>query len=149
MEHYEWMNEQVRQEIEDLQRTYGFDEDEALAYWHLRHAGILGMAGQADLVLGRDRDDALEVAESTSPLLVGAAGAGLDEHVAAVDPDDVESLQDLVVAAFRDADGTLTTRSATCWRSGRSCSFPSSAGPRPSSSAAASHSPSRSGPAAM
>jgi hypothetical protein len=35
VEHYEWMNAQVRQEIEDLQRTYGFDEDKALAYWHL------------------------------------------------------------------------------------------------------------------
>jgi len=44
VEHYEWMNDQVRQEIEDLQRTYGFDEDEALAYWHLRHAGILLLA---------------------------------------------------------------------------------------------------------
>src|SRR5688500_15206629 len=38
------MNEQVRKEIEDLQRTYGFDEDEALAYWHLRHAGTLLLA---------------------------------------------------------------------------------------------------------
>jgi len=38
------MNDQVRQEIEDLQRTYGFDEDEVLAYWHLRHAGILLLA---------------------------------------------------------------------------------------------------------
>ena len=37
VEHYEWMNDQIRKEIEDLQRTYGFDEDEALAYWHLRH----------------------------------------------------------------------------------------------------------------
>jgi hypothetical protein len=44
VEHYEWMNDQVRQEIEDLQRTYGFDEDEALAYWHLRHAGTLLLA---------------------------------------------------------------------------------------------------------
>jgi hypothetical protein len=44
VEHYEWMNDQVRQEIEDLQRTYGFDENEALAYWHLRHAGILLLA---------------------------------------------------------------------------------------------------------
>jgi hypothetical protein len=35
MEHYEWMNDQVRKEIEDLQRSYGFDEDEALAYWRL------------------------------------------------------------------------------------------------------------------
>ena len=44
VEHYEWMNDQVRKEIEDLQRSYGFDEDEALAYWHLRHAGILLLA---------------------------------------------------------------------------------------------------------
>ena len=44
MEHYEWMNDQVREEIETLQRTYGFDEDEALAYWHLRHAGTLLLA---------------------------------------------------------------------------------------------------------
>jgi hypothetical protein len=44
VEHYEWMNDQVRKEIEDLQRTYGLDEDEALAYWQLRHAGILLLA---------------------------------------------------------------------------------------------------------
>jgi len=44
VEHYEWMNDQVRQEIEDLQRSYGFDKDEALAYWHLRHAGTLLLA---------------------------------------------------------------------------------------------------------
>jgi hypothetical protein len=31
VEHYEWMNDQVREEIETLQRTYGFDKDEALA----------------------------------------------------------------------------------------------------------------------
>jgi hypothetical protein len=44
VEHYEWMNDQVRKDIEDLQRTYGFDADEALAYWHLRHAGTLLLA---------------------------------------------------------------------------------------------------------
>jgi hypothetical protein len=55
VEHYEWMNDQVRKEIEDLQRTHGFDEDEALAYWHLRHAGIL--------LLAMRRTDALERAE--------------------------------------------------------------------------------------
>jgi hypothetical protein len=32
VEHYEWMNDQLRQEIEELQRTYGFDKEEALAY---------------------------------------------------------------------------------------------------------------------
>jgi hypothetical protein len=44
VEHYEWMNDEVRKEIEDLQRTYGFDEDEELPYWHLRHAGTLLLA---------------------------------------------------------------------------------------------------------
>jgi hypothetical protein len=33
--------DQIRQQIEDLQRTCGFDEDEALAYWHLRHGATL------------------------------------------------------------------------------------------------------------
>ena len=55
MEHYEWMNDQLRKEIEDLQHTYGFDEDEALAYWHLRHAGTL--------LLAMRRTDAPERAE--------------------------------------------------------------------------------------
>ena len=35
MDDADWMNEQVRQEIEDLQRTYGFEEQEAIAFWHL------------------------------------------------------------------------------------------------------------------
>jgi hypothetical protein len=55
VEHYEWMNDQLRKEIEDLQRAYGFDEDEALAYWHLRHAGTL--------LLAMRRTSALERAE--------------------------------------------------------------------------------------
>jgi len=55
VEHYEWMNDQVRKEIEDLQRSYGFDEDEALAYWHLRHAGTL--------LLAMRRTEASELAE--------------------------------------------------------------------------------------
>jgi hypothetical protein len=41
MERADWMNERVREEIESLQRTYGFEEDEAVAYWHLRDAGHL------------------------------------------------------------------------------------------------------------
>jgi hypothetical protein len=41
MEHAGWMNEQVRGEIDDLQQRYGFEEDEAAAYWHLQLAGQL------------------------------------------------------------------------------------------------------------
>ena len=29
LDHNEWMNDEVREEIEDLQRTHGFEEDEA------------------------------------------------------------------------------------------------------------------------
>ena len=41
MDHADWMNDAVRQEIEALQRTHGFEEDEAIAFWHLRGAGLL------------------------------------------------------------------------------------------------------------
>ena len=36
MEPAEWINEQVRGEIETLQRTHGFEEDEAVAFWLLQ-----------------------------------------------------------------------------------------------------------------
>src|SRR5215207_1019373 len=39
LDHNEWMNDEVREEIEDLQRTHGFEEDEAVAFWHLQQAG--------------------------------------------------------------------------------------------------------------
>ena len=38
MENAEWMSAEVRREIEDLRRTYGFEEQEALAFWHLSEA---------------------------------------------------------------------------------------------------------------
>jgi hypothetical protein len=38
VEHAEWMNAEVREEIEDLQRTHGFEEGEAVAFWHLLEA---------------------------------------------------------------------------------------------------------------
>ena len=38
MEHREWMNEQLKEEVETLRRTHGFEEDEAVAYWHLAEA---------------------------------------------------------------------------------------------------------------
>ncbi len=36
-----WMNEQVKGEIEDVRRKHGFEEKEAVAYWHIRRAEIL------------------------------------------------------------------------------------------------------------
>ena len=41
MEHAGWINKQLRQQIEALQQTHGFEEDEALAYWHIREAAKL------------------------------------------------------------------------------------------------------------
>jgi hypothetical protein len=38
MEPADWMNEQVRDEIETLQRTHGFEEEEAVAFWLLQQA---------------------------------------------------------------------------------------------------------------
>jgi hypothetical protein len=38
MEQADWMNDRVRGEIESLQRTHGFEEDEALAFWLLQQA---------------------------------------------------------------------------------------------------------------
>lgn len=42
-----WMNEQVKGEIEDLRRKFGFEQKEAIAYWHLRRAEWL--RGEMDL----------------------------------------------------------------------------------------------------
>jgi hypothetical protein len=41
MEQGEWMNEQIKQQIEDLRRRFGFEEQEAVAFWHLREARAL------------------------------------------------------------------------------------------------------------
>ena len=38
LDHNEWMNDEVREEIEDLQRTHGFEEDEAVTFWLLQQA---------------------------------------------------------------------------------------------------------------
>ena len=38
MERADWMNDQVRDEIETLRRTHGFEEEEALAFWYLQQA---------------------------------------------------------------------------------------------------------------
>jgi hypothetical protein len=55
VEHSDWMNDQVREEIEALQRTHGFVEDEAVAFWHVRQAGKL-MNGMRHADLEEDLD---------------------------------------------------------------------------------------------
>jgi hypothetical protein len=46
VEHGDWMNDQVREEIEGLRQTHGFEEDEAVAFWQL---------GQADKLMNEMR----------------------------------------------------------------------------------------------
>ena len=60
MERAEWMNAEVWEAIEYLRRTYGFEEREAIAYWHLSEASrwmtALAQADQERLVAARARE---------------------------------------------------------------------------------------------
>jgi len=53
------MNDQVREEIEDLQQTHGFEENEAVAYWHLRQlwSMLVDMRRTDDLKLASRREE--------------------------------------------------------------------------------------------
>ena len=56
LDHNEWMNDEVREQIENLQRTHGFEEDEAVAFWHLQQAGKqINALWRADLREEMDR----------------------------------------------------------------------------------------------
>jgi hypothetical protein len=56
LDHNEWMNDEVREQIEDLQSTHGFEEDEAVAFWHLQQAGKqINALWRADLREEMDR----------------------------------------------------------------------------------------------
>jgi hypothetical protein len=44
VENAEWMSAEVRREIEDLRRAHGFEEQEAIAFWHLSEARRAMMA---------------------------------------------------------------------------------------------------------
>jgi len=78
VENNEWMNDQVREEIERLQRRYGFKEDEAIAYWHLRNAADLMIASRRAEVeerLRREERDIIPTAEA-SALISSEMSAG-------------------------------------------------------------------------
>jgi hypothetical protein len=49
------MNEQVQEELADLRRRSGFEEEEALAFWHRRQAGAL-MNEKRDVDLRQELD---------------------------------------------------------------------------------------------
>jgi hypothetical protein len=71
MEHHEWMNDQVRGEIEDLQRTRGFEQDEAIAYWHLRQAAkLMTELKGADLKESLSREERETIPDVEASLLM-------------------------------------------------------------------------------
>ena len=58
MERPQWMSEQVTEEIEDLQRRFGFEESEALAFWHLRQVWeLMNNMRHADVLEELDREE--------------------------------------------------------------------------------------------
>jgi hypothetical protein len=70
VEHAEWMNAEVREEIEDLQRTHGFEEREAVAFWHLRQAGkLMNDMRHADVLEEIDRQERRGDQEAVEPVL--------------------------------------------------------------------------------
>jgi hypothetical protein len=83
VEHADWMNEAVRQEIETLQRAYGFEENEAVAFWHLAEARRLmvdiAVANKTRLMQLREAEyeaeglDTAETAERTGREIADAA----------------------------------------------------------------------------
>lgn len=71
MENADWMNEQINEEIEDLCRMYGFEEKEAIAFWHLAKARQL----MADLRL-TENDKRIESMQEEYNQLSSASKTG-------------------------------------------------------------------------
>ena len=89
MEHEAWMNEQVRGEISDLRRRFGFEQDEAVAYWHLRQAAELIFAlKEVDIAkdLRQEERDTIPYAEASALVSseVAAIQAGIQQHFTAL-----------------------------------------------------------------
>jgi DNA-binding transcriptional regulator/RsmH inhibitor MraZ len=62
VERDEWMSEQVAEEIEDLRRRFGFEGNEAVAFWHLRRARkLMGEMGKTDHFEELDREGRSEL----------------------------------------------------------------------------------------
>jgi 16S rRNA C967 or C1407 C5-methylase (RsmB/RsmF family) len=88
MDHPEWMNEQVKGEIEDLRRRFGFEEREAVAAWHLRRAAeLLAVLRTADVEEGLRRDEKETFPlEEAYPLVSSemAAAQSIPQHFSAL-----------------------------------------------------------------
>jgi hypothetical protein len=58
MEPPDWINDQLREELKDLQRTPGFKEDEALAFWLLQQtAKQMNALRRVDILNEMDRHE--------------------------------------------------------------------------------------------
>jgi hypothetical protein len=86
---HDWMNEQVRGEIEDLRQRYGFEEDEAVAFWHLQQAGdLMNKMRSADLLQEINRhegqDDEAAFRQVIVPNHVARWHSRVGQHFAAL-----------------------------------------------------------------
>jgi len=89
MEPADWINEQVRDEIETLQRTHGFEEDEAVAFWLLQQAWKqMHALRRVDIVqeMGRHegRPDQLALQHTVVLNHVARWYAGINQHFIAL-----------------------------------------------------------------
>ena len=87
MEQADWMNDQLRGEIEALRRTHGFEEDEALAFWLLQQAEKqMDALRQADVVKEmhrhEGRPDKLALQHAVVLENVARWHAGIHQHFA-------------------------------------------------------------------
>ena len=58
MDHADWLNDAVHQEVEALQGSRGFEENEAVAFWHPRQAEeLMGAMWDEEFQEGRDRQE--------------------------------------------------------------------------------------------
>jgi hypothetical protein len=88
MEHT-WMSEEVRGEIEDLRSRYAFEEDEALAFWHLQQAGRLmnemrSAELQQEIARGEGRDDEVAFLQTIIPNHAARWHSTVSQHFAAL-----------------------------------------------------------------
>jgi hypothetical protein len=89
MEPPDWINDQLREELKDLQRTPGFEEDEALAFWLLQQtAKQMNALRRVDILkeMGRHegRPDQLALQHAIVLDHVARWHAGIHQHFIAL-----------------------------------------------------------------
>ena len=81
-----WMSVQVKEEIEELQLTRGFDEDEATAFWHLQRAAKLMFAMSKTEILEHVAHEEGEINKELADIIHGAiiGESGVFQHFLAL-----------------------------------------------------------------